>query len=484
MVQFDNELPKKLNVNEEYFIPKNTFHRVMKGSNDLVVEIIETEFEPDEYEIVETYDILGEGKKKKKKKKKDACYYKVRSRYSVWPSAYGSGALVKCRKVGAKNWGNKTNENEENLEEKWSEKYKKSIDCNNPKGFSQRAHCQGRLKENLEELNISQEEINQILKGYIEAALWTEEERLKYEYNEQYPSLSDDDEFDEDETDEEKELQKIIKVSANLNKKSFNQFTNQDIEPDSLIRAYKDIKKFLKMVGNKIQEAIDEFGLEKVGHDIWLTRNRHGAGFRDNWYEYEDDYVKAAHSLGEVNLYINDSLKLSFDNEHVIDEAKKTDFSKEKEQGLHGWFARQGGKGKSKGWVDCNTCKKDPETGRKKCKTCGRKEGEQRSKYPACRPTPSACSTRGKGKKWGKKSKSKTNENLNIIVKKSIFEENLLNNILNETFKQDEDMRNVEPSVKPQPTVVPQTEPDKKPSRREIFKPIRETKPKPKAQND
>lgn len=50
-------------------------------------------------------------KKKKKKKssgKKDACYHKVKSRYSVWPSAYASGALVKCRKVGAKNWGNKS----------------------------------------------------------------------------------------------------------------------------------------------------------------------------------------------------------------------------------------------------------------------------------------------------------------------------------------------------------------------------------------
>ena len=44
-------------------------------------------------------------KKKKKKGKKDACYHKVKSRYSVWPSAYASGALVKCRKVGAKNWG-------------------------------------------------------------------------------------------------------------------------------------------------------------------------------------------------------------------------------------------------------------------------------------------------------------------------------------------------------------------------------------------
>jgi dsDNA-specific endonuclease/ATPase MutS2 len=32
------------------------------------------------------------------------------------------------------------------MEEKWSKKYKNSIDCNNPKGFSQRAHCQGKKK--------------------------------------------------------------------------------------------------------------------------------------------------------------------------------------------------------------------------------------------------------------------------------------------------------------------------------------------------
>ncbi len=64
--------------------------------------------------------ILDEKKKKRKKRKKkkkkakkkggkkDACYHKVKSRYDVWPSAYASGALVKCRKVGAKNWGNKS----------------------------------------------------------------------------------------------------------------------------------------------------------------------------------------------------------------------------------------------------------------------------------------------------------------------------------------------------------------------------------------
>lgn len=53
---------------------------------------------------------------------KDACYHKVKSRYKIWPSAYASGALVKCRKVGAKKWGSKT-KNEEYLEDNLIEKY-------------------------------------------------------------------------------------------------------------------------------------------------------------------------------------------------------------------------------------------------------------------------------------------------------------------------------------------------------------------------
>ena len=42
----------------------------------------------------------------KRKKANDACARKVKARYKVWPSAYASGAVAKCRKVGAKNWGN------------------------------------------------------------------------------------------------------------------------------------------------------------------------------------------------------------------------------------------------------------------------------------------------------------------------------------------------------------------------------------------
>jgi hypothetical protein len=59
----------------------------------------------EEVELQEVKDKPG-----KSSGKKDACYNKVKSRYSVWPSAYASGALVKCRKVGAANWGTKSEE--------------------------------------------------------------------------------------------------------------------------------------------------------------------------------------------------------------------------------------------------------------------------------------------------------------------------------------------------------------------------------------
>ena len=67
----------------------------------------------------ECHDTVTEGKDKKGKGSgsKDACYYKVKSRYSVWPSAYASGALVKCRKVGAANWGNSQKEEVEYVRE-------------------------------------------------------------------------------------------------------------------------------------------------------------------------------------------------------------------------------------------------------------------------------------------------------------------------------------------------------------------------------
>ncbi len=59
--------------------------------------------------------------------KKDACYHKVRSRYDVWPSAYASGALVKCRKVGADNWGTKSEACWDGYEQKGMKKKGKKL---------------------------------------------------------------------------------------------------------------------------------------------------------------------------------------------------------------------------------------------------------------------------------------------------------------------------------------------------------------------
>ena len=55
--------------------------------------------------------LLSESDKKGKGSgKKDACYKKVKASAKVWPSAYASGRLVQCRKKGAANYGNKSEE--------------------------------------------------------------------------------------------------------------------------------------------------------------------------------------------------------------------------------------------------------------------------------------------------------------------------------------------------------------------------------------
>ena len=74
---------------------------------------------------------------------------------------------------------------------------------------------------------------------------------------------------------------------------------------------------------------------------------------------------------------------------------KEGTFDLEKDRGLRGWFDRNGGKG----WVDCKASKKG------KIVPCGRKKAGRGAdrKYPACRPTLSACNSVGKKRKKGSK---------------------------------------------------------------------------------
>jgi hypothetical protein len=68
---------------------------------------------------------------------------------SLYPRTQGNTALaqnvVKMLDM-AINTESTVDESADYLDEKWSAKYKRSINCANPQGFSQKAHCQGRKK--------------------------------------------------------------------------------------------------------------------------------------------------------------------------------------------------------------------------------------------------------------------------------------------------------------------------------------------------
>lgn len=160
--------------------------------------------------------------------------------------------------------------------------------------------------------NLNQENLNQIFSGYIEAALWTEEERLKDDVG-----INNDDDEDDLE-DESPEQIKFMQIMKNKGSKSFENFTREDIDNDSLIKAYTDIKEFLRLAGDQaVQEAVNKNGYERLGHDIWLTRNGHGAGFFDHSYEHEQELMNAAKKLKEVDLYVADNMQLMFSNAHL-----------------------------------------------------------------------------------------------------------------------------------------------------------------------
>ncbi len=102
--------------------------------------------------------------------------------------------------------------------------------------------------------------------------------------------------------------------------------------------------------------------------------------------------VTARNAKGEkLNALIQLSQKIEKQHNKSINEKKdyKPNFSREKKQGLHGWFARN----KGKGWVNCRTGG-----------PCGRSDADSGGKYPACRPTKAQCKSAGKGPLRKKKS--------------------------------------------------------------------------------
>jgi len=157
--------------------------------------------------------------------------------------------------------------------------------------------------------------------------------------------------------------------------------------------------------------------IAKRKYDVWPSAYASGAVVKCRkgkiWKGLKESGVISEDTEESLFEKINNILE----NDSLDEKKKKAGTESSKENSLRDWFGRKGAKGKSGGWVDCNTCRKDKKSGRKTCKSCGRKEGEKRSKYPSCRPTPGACGEKGKGKSWGKKS---ANENYIHITEASL----------------------------------------------------------------
>jgi hypothetical protein len=105
---------------------------------------------------------------------KDACYTKVKARYDVWPSAYASGALVKCRKVGAANWGNSKKEGLDDLKA-LPKDLKKSINKKRNEGLADK------ISKNLSKYNKRAQKSKDTMKKYAKVKKKESVDEGKYE---------------------------------------------------------------------------------------------------------------------------------------------------------------------------------------------------------------------------------------------------------------------------------------------------------------
>ena len=116
------------------------------------------------------------------------------------------------------------------------------------------------------------------MEAYLEALIFTEEERL----DEQYAEWCE--EHDKDDSG----------------------WGTTDITVSSLKRIIKDCKDFEKAC-EKAGLDLEKWGETQAGHDFWLTRNGHGAGFWDRGKKDGDALTKIAEKFGEVSAYVIDN---------------------------------------------------------------------------------------------------------------------------------------------------------------------------------
>jgi hypothetical protein len=83
-------------------------------------------------------------------------------------------------------------------------------------------------------------------------------------------------------------------------------FTLENISPEALASIWHDCQTFREAAGS----MLDQWSDEQAGHDLWLTRNRHGAGFWDRGLPHGEELSEIARAYGESDLYIGDDGQL------------------------------------------------------------------------------------------------------------------------------------------------------------------------------
>jgi hypothetical protein len=83
-------------------------------------------------------------------------------------------------------------------------------------------------------------------------------------------------------------------------------FTLHDIAPEALASIWHDCQTFRASA----DDFLDDWNDGQAGHDFWLTRNRHGAGFWDRGLPHGEELSEIARAYGESGLYIGDDGQL------------------------------------------------------------------------------------------------------------------------------------------------------------------------------
>lgn len=76
-----------------------------------------------------------------------------------------------------------------------------------------------------------------------------------------------------------------------------------DIAPETLEEMRRECADFIDLAE---METRDNWTAEQAGHDFWLTRNGHGAGFWDRGEPDGDELTKHAKTFGSYDLYVGD----------------------------------------------------------------------------------------------------------------------------------------------------------------------------------